>query len=87
MIVLDGTAVQLADLALTYVVGDHREHELILARRVRRLSVRTAEKSIAWAVDGQEFSASELTATIHPGRLPVILGPTNPAILVQPAAV
>lgn len=80
VVVLDGTAVQLADLALTYVVGDPREHELILARRVRRLSVR-AEKPVAWAVDGQEFSASDLTATIHPSRLPVILGPTNPAIV------
>lgn len=79
VVVLDGTAVQLADLALTYVVGDPREHELILARRVRRLSVR-AEKEIAWAVDGQEFSARELTATIHPTRLPVILGSANPAV-------
>jgi diacylglycerol kinase (ATP) len=84
VIVLDGTAVQLAELALTYVVGDPREHELIVARRVRRLAVRSA-KTIAWAVDGQEFSASELTATIHPARLPVILGPTNPAVATNQA--
>ena len=84
VVVLDGTAVQLAQLALTYVVGDPREHELIVARRVRRLAVR-AETQIAWAVDGQEFSASELTATIHPARLPVILGPTNPAVTAPPA--
>lgn len=85
VIVLDGTAVQLADLALTYVVGDPREHDLILARRVRRLSVHAA-KPLAWAVDGQEFSASELTATIHPGRLPVIVGPTNPALTASIAS-
>lgn len=84
VVVLDGTAVQLADLALTYVVGDPREHELILARPVRRFSIR-AEKPMAWAVDGQEFSASELTVTIHPARLPVILGPTNPAVTLPPA--
>ncbi|WP_254507389.1 diacylglycerol/lipid kinase family protein [Anatilimnocola floriformis] len=82
VVVLEGTAVQLAQLALTYVVGDPREHELIVARRVRRLTVRS-EKTMAWAVDGQEFSASELTATIHPARLPVIVGPTNPAVTAQ----
>ena len=54
-------------------VGDPREHELILARRVRRLSVRSP-KRLAWAVDGQEFSASRLTARIHSQRLPVVLG-------------
>jgi diacylglycerol kinase (ATP) len=79
VVVLDGTAVQLADLALTYVVGNPREHELILARRVRRLSVRSP-KPLAWAVDGQEFSASVLTATIHPQRLPVVVGSLTPAI-------
>ena len=79
VVVLDGTAVQLADLALTYVVGNPHEHELIIARRVRRLTARS-EKTMAWAVDGQEFSASELTATIHPARLPVIIGATNPAV-------
>lgn len=83
VVVLDGTAVQLAQLALTYVVGNPHEHDLILARRVRRLSVRTA-RPMSWAVDGQEFSASELTVTIHPARLPVILGPTNPAITAEP---
>jgi diacylglycerol kinase (ATP) len=82
VVVLDGTAVQLAQLALTYVVGNPHEHDLILARRVRRLSVRTANP-MSWAVDGQEFSASELTVTIHPARLPVILGPTNPAVTAQ----
>ncbi len=84
VIVLDGTAVQLAQLALTYVVGDPHEHDLILTRRVRRLSVR-AQHPIAWAVDGQEFSASQLTVTIHPARLPVIVGPLAPAI-VEPGA-
>ena len=79
VVVLDGTAVQLADLALTYVVGDPREHELIIARRVRKLAVRAA-KQFAWAVDGQEFSASQLTATIHPQRLPVVLGSLSPAV-------
>lgn len=84
VVVLDGTAVQLADLALTYVVGDPHEHELILHRRVRKLSVRAA-KSFAWAVDGQEFSASEITATIHPARLPVVLGSLTPAIVTATA--
>lgn len=78
VVVLDGTAVQLADLALTYVVGDPREHELIVSRRVRKFSVRS-EKMLAWAVDGQEFSARQLTVTIHPQRLPVILGSLTPA--------
>lgn len=84
VVVLDGTGVQLAQLALTYVVGDPREHELILAKRVRRLSV-CADKPIAWAVDGQEFSATELTVTIHPARLPVMLGPANPAVAALPS--
>jgi diacylglycerol kinase (ATP) len=82
VVVLDGTAVQLADLALTYVVGNPREHELIIARRVRRLSVRSP-KPLAWAVDGQEFSASQLTATMHHRRLPVVLGSLSPAISVS----
>jgi diacylglycerol kinase (ATP) len=84
VVVLDGTAVQLAQLALTYVVGDPHAHDLILAKRVRRISVHSATP-IAWAVDGQEFSASELTATIHAARLPVILGPTNPAVVANQA--
>lgn len=79
VVVLDGTAVQLADLALTYVVGDPREHELIIARRVKKFSIRS-QQPMAWAVDGQEFSASQLTATIHPQRLPVILGSLTPAV-------
>jgi diacylglycerol kinase (ATP) len=80
IVVLDGTAVQLADLALTYVVGNPREHELILARRVRRLSISSA-KPLAWAVDGQEFCANRLIATIHPQRLSVVLGSISPAIM------
>ncbi len=83
VVVLDGTGVQLAQLALTYVVGDPHEHDLILAKRARRIVVRS-EQPMAWAVDGQEFSANELTVTIHPARLPVILGPTKPAIAVPP---
>jgi diacylglycerol kinase (ATP) len=84
VVVLDGTGVQLAQLALTYVVGDPQTHDLILAKRVRRISVHSATP-MAWAVDGQEFSASELTATIHPARLPVILGPINPAVVANSA--
>jgi len=80
VVVLDGTAVQLADLALTYVVGDPREHELILTRPVRRFAVRAAQP-MAWAVDGQEFSAQELVVTMHASRLGVVTGPSAPALV------
>lgn len=79
VVVLDGTGVQLAELALTYVVGDPREHELILARRVKKLTIRSPVP-IAWAVDGQEFTASNLQMVAHPGRLPVVVGPQSPAV-------
>jgi diacylglycerol kinase (ATP) len=85
VVVLDGTAVQLADLALTYVVGDPREHELILTRPIRRFAVRAAQP-MAWAVDGQEFSAQELVVTMHASRLGVVTGPSVPAI-AEPASV
>ncbi|QDU27396.1 Lipid kinase YegS [Anatilimnocola aggregata] len=79
VIVLDGTGVQLAQLALTYVVGDPHEHDLILARKAKKVTFRS-QQPFAWAVDGQEFTASELTITVHPSRLPVILGPQTPAV-------
>jgi diacylglycerol kinase (ATP) len=79
VIVLDGTGVQLAQLALTYVVGNPREHELILARRVRKIAIRS-QTPFAWAVDGQEFTASDLEITIQPARLPVVVGELTPAI-------
>ncbi|WP_425618463.1 diacylglycerol kinase family protein [Anatilimnocola sp. NA78] len=79
VIVLEGTGVQLAQLALTYVVGDAREHDLILSRRVKKMTVRSPQPFF-WAVDGQEFSASELTIVAHPARLPVVLGPQSPAV-------
>jgi diacylglycerol kinase (ATP) len=79
VIVLDGTGVQLAQLALTYVVGNPREHELILARRVRKIAIRS-QAPFAWAVDGQEFTASDLEITIQPARLPVVVGQLTPAI-------
>ena len=47
VVVLDGTAVQLADLALTYVVGDPREHDdLAFVASCYRLAPRCGSFSV-----------------------------------------
>ena len=79
VLVLDGTGIQLADLALQYVLADHREHELIVCRRARKVRFEPATP-LVWAVDGQDFTAKSLTVTAAPHRLTVVLGPESPAI-------
>jgi len=79
VLVLDGTAIQLADLALQYVLADHREHELIVCRRVRSVRFECATP-LVWAVDGQDFTAQNLTVTVAPHRLTVVLGTESPAV-------
>ena len=66
--------VDLAGVALQYVVGNILEHEQVLFRRVRRLQV-TSRPPMLFELDGESFGDESLTLTIEPQVLRTIVGP------------
>ena len=76
--------VNLAGLALQYVVGNFLEHEQVRFRRARRLRV-TSKPPMMFELDGELFSDEPLTFTVEPGVLRTIVGPEYVADIDQAA--
>jgi len=73
IIVLDGTPVDLAGLATRYVVGDYLQSELIIHRRVRRLSLQ-ADPTMMFSADGDVVTDEPVEFLVREKALQVVVG-------------
>lgn len=74
IVVLEGTAVDLASAAAEFFMGDYLQHERVVYRQAKKVSLRT-DPPLALSADGEKFTAQPFECQVLRGALPVIVGP------------
>lgn len=74
VVVLDGTAVDIAVLAAQFALADYLESDQVVFRQARRVSVQS-EPPIRFSADGELIETQPVTFTIRPQALRVVVGP------------
>lgn len=82
VVIRDGPAIDLANLAATYLAGSFLDHELVEHCRVKSLKL-TAAEPLPVAVDGLEFAGREFQLRVLPRAIRVRTGPEAPGLSVQ----
>lgn len=74
IIIRDGSPVDLMNVAAHYLLDDYVQSDLVVLRRARRVSIE-AEPPIPFSADGDVLGHEPVTFTVHPGALPIVVGP------------
>jgi diacylglycerol kinase (ATP) len=74
VIIRPGPAAELAGLAPRFMAGDYMDHPLVVHRRARTLRV-SARPAMWFSVDGERVEHEEVTFSVLPGALRVVVGP------------
>lgn len=74
VVVLEGSALDIASLAAEYLMGDYLEHERVSYRRARRVRIQS-QPPMHFSLDGEVIPEQPVTFTVQPQALPVVVGP------------
>jgi diacylglycerol kinase (ATP) len=74
IIIQDGTPLEIAQLATGLIQRSYRQHELVVHRRVRQVSIRTSPPVPAVA-DGETLASQRLEFSVLPLAVRVVTGP------------
>ena len=68
-----GEAKEVASITASLLLGDYLEHDNVVHRRARRLTVR-ADPELTFSADGEALHGREFMFEVVPGVLPVVVG-------------
>lgn len=70
-------ALTIADMSARLLAGTLLEHHSVIHHRVRHVEIATTP-AMGFNVDGEMITAEQITCTVHPAALQMIVGPAYP---------